>query len=819
MKKLFTMLILIAVLLLGGTSVCISQTATSPSTGDGSSVSPYQIATLNNLYWIAASSSRWSYHYVQTADIDASGTSSWNSGAGWLTIGDDVNDFTGTYDGKGHTITGLYVNRSARDYVGLFGSIKGATIKNLGLVNASIIGAQYVGGLVGYAYSNASTISNCFSTGSISGTASVGGLIGYTDNNDFLVSNCYSHCSVSGTSSVGGFIGTINNQSSISNCYSKGAVSGSTDIGGFVGTNSSSGYGVVTNCFWDTQTSGQSFSPGGIGKTTALMQTASTFTSASWSSSDWSLADGSYPKLLWESPGTFTGALSNDWATAGNWAGGSVPGSSTDVIIPSGKTAVISATTEALCNGLTASGTLTIQSSSSNTGSLIVSGTATGNVNAERYLTGNAWHVVSPIAYGGSISTFIQAPGNAIPVNGSSQYGMMDYNESTNLWEDYFTASTSGTLISGQGYSLRRSGDGVVTFTGTLYTDTKTVALTKLGEGWNCIGNPYTSAIGMNSSAGTASNFLGVNASSSLDQNYACVYVWDPTSSSYKIIGGLPSGLGSERSLEQSLLQSGQGFFVKAKEAGSLISFTLAMQTHSTETALKSAEASWPGFELTASASGVKASTIVAFNNQMTKGLDPTYDAGLLRGANGLSLYTKLIDDNGVDFAIQCLPENGMESFVVPVGLDAKVGGEVKFSATTIGLPTGSSLILEDRTAKVYTDLSNGGEYAVTLSANSSGTGRFYIHTSNLTTGTSGLLPTEGFSLKAYPANGLIWIEGSVSSSAKAYLFNTSGSNLGVFNLQEGNRNSIPASGLATGVYLLKVTDGSKQFNTKIVLN
>ena len=488
-----------------------------------------------------------------------------------------------------------------------------------------------------------------------------------------------------------------------------------------------------------------------------------------------------------------------------------------DLTINAGKQVTISSGT------LAVGGNLTLKSDANSTASLIGTTTVAGITFAERYLTGDKWHVVSPIAFGGSINSFLTNLANSIAtkdVSSVTNYGMMDYNETTNLWKDYFTASTLENLTSGQGYSLRRTGDGVVTFTGTLFTGEKTVTLTKTGsEGWNCIGNPYTSAIGMNSSAGTASNFLGVNASSSLDQNYACVYVWDPTSSSYKIIGGLPSGLGSERSLGQSLLQSGQGFFVKAKEAGSLISFTLAMQTHSTGTALKSAEASWPGFELTASASGVKASTIVAFNNQMTKGLDPTYDAGLLRGANGLSLYTKLIDDNGVDFAIQCLPENGMESFVVPVGLDAKVGGEVKFSATTTGLPTGSSVILEDRTAKVYTDLSNGDEYAVTLTTNSSGTGRFYIHTSNLTTGTSGLLPTETFSLKAYPANEVIWIEGQVNSSAKAYLFSTGGSRLGTFNLQEGNRNSIPAGGLATGVYLLKITDGSKQFNTKIVLN
>lgn len=512
--------------------------------------------------------------------------------------------------------------------------------------------------------------------------------------------------------------------------------------------------------------------------------------------------------------GTFTGASSNDWNTAGNWAGGSVPTSGTDVTIPSGKTPVIGATTPADCNDLNVSGTLTIQSSSSGTGSLKINGTSTGNVSCERYMTGSAWHVVSPIAEGGSISTFIQAAGNSIPTSGSN-YGMMDYNETGNSWNSYFTTATAGNLTAGKGYNIRRSANGVVTFTGTLTSGTKTVNITKAGsEGWNCIGNPYTSAINMNTAAG-ASNFLATN-SSNLDGSYACIYVWDDASSSYKILGNVSYGA---RDLGQNILQSGQGFFVKAlNNSGLSVQFTSAMQVHSTGTALKSGQVSWPGFELTVASSDVKASTVVAFNNDMTNGLDPTYDAGLLRGTSGVSLYTRLVDDNGVDFAIQCLPETDSKNLVIPVGLDCSKGGEVRFAASASGLPEGCSIILEDRANKTFTLLESGKELVTTVAANTSGTGRFYIHTSALTTGTSGVLPDGVFSLKAYPAGGQIRITGNVSSAAKAYLYHINGSALGQFNLSEGNSNSISAEGLATGVYLLKVTDGSKQFNTKIVL-
>jgi hypothetical protein len=102
------------------------QTATAPSLGDGSSANPYQVATLNNLYWITASNvevpsptqvTRWSCNYIQTADINAAPTSAWfpdGSGGyyGWLPIATVFPYFTGTYNGQGHTISSLYIKRS-----------------------------------------------------------------------------------------------------------------------------------------------------------------------------------------------------------------------------------------------------------------------------------------------------------------------------------------------------------------------------------------------------------------------------------------------------------------------------------------------------------------------------------------------------------------------------------------------------------------------------------------------------------------------------------------------------------------------------------
>lgn len=159
-------------------------------------------------------------HYKQTADIDASTTSEWDGG-GWTPIGESYfSFFSGTYDGDGHVISGLTINRPDGNYQGLFASLSNAEIKNLGVTVVDISAKFYVGGLVGYSGALAvdSTVSNCYATGTVSGSNYVGGLVGFNDN-------------------------------------------GST----------------VENSFWDTETSGQVSSAGGTGKTTAEMKTESTF--------------------------------------------------------------------------------------------------------------------------------------------------------------------------------------------------------------------------------------------------------------------------------------------------------------------------------------------------------------------------------------------------------------------------------------------------------------------------------------------------------------------------------------------------------------
>ncbi|PUE38400.1 filamentous hemagglutinin N-terminal domain-containing protein [Limnohabitans sp. Hippo3] len=186
-----------------------------------------------------------SRRYALGADIHASTTSTWNSGAGFTPIGSNwSNQFTGVFEGLGHTINGLIINRGGQDYVGLFGNVSNATVRNLGLSNATITGRYAVGGLVGVTDGSSSITNSYVSASSINGLDySTGGLVG--DANYSSIQDSYAHA-VTVKSKYGGAGGLVGfaNTVDIRRSYSTGTVdaldmsdtsSSTSAIGGLVG--------------------------------------------------------------------------------------------------------------------------------------------------------------------------------------------------------------------------------------------------------------------------------------------------------------------------------------------------------------------------------------------------------------------------------------------------------------------------------------------------------------------------------------------------------------------------------------------------------
>jgi parallel beta-helix repeat protein len=292
------------------------------------SAEPMASYTITNVWELQNMSLDLAGDYTLANDIDASITSGWNSGAGFVPVGSSSTQFTGKFNGMNYTITNFYINRPSTDFVGLFGyTSSSAQIKNVALENVNVRGAIFTGGLGGRFYG--STL-NCSVTGTVSGTLCVGGLVG--ECLFATLSNCYASSTVSGTGYIGGLVGDTN-QGTISNSYATGNVSGTSYVSGFVSYNSATiinycystgdvpntgsyigGFigqdisGTYTDCFWDTDTSGTTTGIGSgsstevQGKTTAEMKQQATFTSggSNWDFTNvWGIDEGiSYPYLL-----------------------------------------------------------------------------------------------------------------------------------------------------------------------------------------------------------------------------------------------------------------------------------------------------------------------------------------------------------------------------------------------------------------------------------------------------------------------------------------------------------------------------------------
>ncbi len=291
--------------------------------GNGSMQDPYLIT---NIHELNAMRQNLDASYWLTTDVDLADTVVWDYGRGWSPIGDTATPFTGNFDGGGHTLHNLAINRPNSSHQGLFGTVSEAQLFNLHLqdvnlqtrshsgtlagvigfdsliekltVTGAINGApgQDVGGLAGamnlsilhrvavtatveggaatgglFGAINGGEIRHSYSAGSVQGTQQVGGLVGYVSINTPIISDNYSRAAVSSGESAGGLIGQIKT-GKVERSYSTGPVSGTGDnVGGFIGQGAGTS---VSDCYWDTQTSGQLTSAGGdgvVGRTTAQM--------------------------------------------------------------------------------------------------------------------------------------------------------------------------------------------------------------------------------------------------------------------------------------------------------------------------------------------------------------------------------------------------------------------------------------------------------------------------------------------------------------------------------------------------------------------
>ena len=219
-------------------------------TGSGTLLDPYVIWDVNDLQNMSLDLAA---YYELGQDIDASATTAWNGGEGFIPVGSwpaPVVAFSGSLDGKDHVITELTINRlppaSWDNFQALFGYTDGSgEIKNIGLVDCSISAYRWVGALVGFHEFLSGKTKNCYSTGLIRGWSGAGGLFGY---NGAESEDCHSDCQIVAEAGalalveeVGGLIGE--NDGKTSRCYATGNMLCTSDwdvwgIGGCIGIQS-----------------------------------------------------------------------------------------------------------------------------------------------------------------------------------------------------------------------------------------------------------------------------------------------------------------------------------------------------------------------------------------------------------------------------------------------------------------------------------------------------------------------------------------------------------------------------------------------------
>ena len=525
---------------------------------------------------------------------------------------------------------------------------------------------------------------------------------------------------------------------------------------------------------------------------------------------------------------TWDGSESTDWNNAANWDLNSVPTSKDVIRIPNvgnkptvaslsvatgGALTIDPSSSLTLSGAINNNGRIVIKSDINGTGSLITGGVSgTGFALVERYMSNDEWHIISSPTGTQKINDFI-ADNTCIPYIPASgilpdRYGMMDYSPGGNKWNDYFTDANTSELGIGKGYMVRiKDPVRALRFQGEITANAESDVL----AGWNCIGNPFTSAININPMASTITekaNFMTVNTSSFYDDSHISLYLWNQTDNKYDEVNFADDAA--------TYAPVGQGFFMKVKTGISKVSFTADMRTHQIAAPFKATTVPYPKIKLIATANNKTVSTDIKFIEGTKNGLDPGYDAGILKADPSFSLYTKLIEDNGIQFQLQCLPPTGYDKLVIPVGIDSKSAGEIVFSVETVQLNPNCKVILEDKLTNTFTDLSKDS-YKAAVVANTAGTGRFYLHTGDIVSGLEDqVLPGK---LTAY-ANGNkeIRIIGEVGEGAVATLVNGLGQVVLTKKLGAGSLNIIGLPNLSSGLYLLNINDKGTTQTIKVMV-
>lgn len=514
---------------------------------------------------------------------------------------------------------------------------------------------------------------------------------------------------------------------------------------------------------------------------------------------------------------TWTGNTNSTWNLASNWDAG-VPSYSSSVFIPDvPNSPMINSETEAKVGNLTISAgeILTINSSNAltingqltvtgtfimNSGSsLLTKGVVLGNITYHRNLETSNWYLVSSPVNGQDIDDFVADEDLQLNLP-SIAFG--NYNTNNDSWSYYQNGTdNTNTFNSGQGYSVNLDGSsGDISFTGTINTFDTSIALSTSGNGFNLIGNPYPSYL-------NSTSLLTTNTSALLTET---IWIWNQAFSTYETIV----------TADNFQLAPGQGFFIQSNGNSGNVQIKESFQNHqSTDTFYKSTTTR-PEIYLMLTDGTNEVRSKIYYIDETTTGFDNGFDGPIFGGIeNSFSIYSHAVGNGqGKNLSIQSLPINNYENMIVPVGIHADSGTEITISASSINIPVGINIYLEDKNDNSFTLLNDVLSFTTILSNNLNGIGRFYIHTTSATLNTnSSDFDIETVSIYNYNKN-YIRIVGIHNEKAKLRIYNMLGKLVMDTSFQGNGMNDLLLPNLSTGIYGIQLYTAKGKINKKIII-
>ncbi|MDG1194555.1 MAG: T9SS type A sorting domain-containing protein [Polaribacter sp.] len=498
------------------------------------------------------------------------------------------------------------------------------------------------------------------------------------------------------------------------------------------------------------------------------------------------------------SPATVTwdGSDGTNWATAANWDTDEVPTAGDNVIIANvANQPIIGSSTNAVANDLTINTGATL--SISNNGTLIVYGTSSGDVTYNRTLDTENWYLVSsPVAGETYDNDYVAA--NSLAVNGTNN-AIATYTTSAESWSYMQTGGGGGTFTTGNGYSVRRetgAGSGTISFTGTINTTDVTPAVVIGGNGFNLLGNPYTSYL-------NSASFLTANTGNLVSQT---IWVFDQGSGAYE----------TKVTVDNFVLAPAQGFFVSASSATNLNISKFLYQANSGNAFQKTVKTE---VKLMMNDGTNNRFAKLYYLDNTTTGFDNGFDGETFGGiANTIDVFTHLVaDSEGKKYQVQSLPNSDYENMIVPIGVIAAAGKEITFTAEALNLPSGIKVFLEDKLTNTFTRLDEANSnYKVTLSENVNGIGRFYLHTKSSALSVDDVT-MNGISIYK-TTNSNLRIVGLSQGKSTVKLFNMLGKQVLTTSFTSNGVHDISLPKLATGIYIINLETETGKLNRKITL-